>query len=210
MYVDETGDLGTTGKAEESQYFGIGSATFSGPHAEALWAGKDLRFAFESRGLSLPHGFHAKNDSARTRHDVYATIGRIAPRFDFTMLDKRKAFPRVLERGEVYLYKLAWYLHFKEIIYRVSSAGDRVFVAAGTLGTASRRMQASAALREVCTQVSVRRVVHLATWDAKTSFGIQVADYGLWAVQRSYERGDVSWYDKYIAASTVTCFRPWN
>ncbi len=210
MYVDETGDLGMAGKTGESQHFGIGSAVFQGHHGDVLWAGKNLRFDLERRGVPMPRGFHAKDDTPRTRHEVYSVISDLEPRFDFTMLDKTRAYGRVRERGEVYLYKLAWYLHFKEVLKWVSKPGDHVFVAAGTLGTAKRVVQAESALRDVCSQVATSRSVHLAIWEARTSFGIQVADYGLWSVQRRYERNDELWYSKYVEKATVSCFRPWN
>lgn len=139
MYVDETGDLGLTGANGSSHYFGIGSASFAGPHAEPIWQLKHLRFLLQGRGIEVRTGFHAKNDSARTRSDVYQAIAVGKPRFDFTMLEKRRAKDDVLRKGEVYFYRLAWYLHFKEIVRRVSRPGDTVFVAVATLGTARRR-----------------------------------------------------------------------
>lgn len=211
VYMDETGDLGMTGGAGESLYFGIGTATFHGDHGAAMWAMADARFAMETRGLVLTRGFHAKDDSPRTRHDVFGRIAGLspAPRFDFTMLEKSKAYATVKARGEVYLYKLAWWLHFKEVVYRISSPGDTVHVAAGTLGTAQRAALARRALRDVCDQLALSRSIHLSMWEARSSAGIQIADYGLWSVQRRFERADSTWYDQYVAPMASTCFRPW-
>lgn len=40
------------------------------------------------------------------------------------------AYGRVIEAGPARLYKLAWYLHFKEIALRVSEPGDTLYVIA--------------------------------------------------------------------------------
>ena len=210
MYVDETGDLDLTGNANSSRYFGIGSATLTGEHGAALWSGKQLRFQQEEAGIARPKGFHAKDDTPRTRHEVFAVVASIAPRFDFTLLDKTKMYPYVRARGEVPFYRLAWYLHFKAIAPRVASVGDRLFVAAGTLGTSGRVKQARTALDEVCRQVAGDRTVVLAQWKAETSFGIQLADYGLWATQRGFERSDWTWYTRYVSPSVSTCYDVWN
>ncbi len=49
----------------------------------------------------------------------------------------------------------------------------------------------------------------VAHWDSATSWGLQVADYGLWAVQRRVERVD----DQYMWAVQPTLaseFLPWG
>ncbi len=80
IYADETGDLDTSGSAGTSTYFGFGTSVFVGDHGHALWQGLQLRCALEQRGLKLPKGFHAKNDSHATRDEVFAVVGEQAPR----------------------------------------------------------------------------------------------------------------------------------
>jgi hypothetical protein len=75
--------------------------------------GLALRCKLESQGVNLPKGFHAKNDSHATRDEVFDLIRRQQPRIDLTFLAKNKAYPSIRERGQMYLYKLAWYLHFQ-------------------------------------------------------------------------------------------------
>lgn len=88
-------------------------------------------------------------------------------------------------------------MHFKEIARRVTSGGSTLYVAVATLGTKARRRAFQQAIEEVCQYRSPRWCeVVVAHWDSATSWGLQVADYGLWAVQRRLERGD----DKYMWA----------
>jgi Protein of unknown function (DUF3800) len=188
MYADETGNLDYNGG---STYFGIGTATWQSQPAGHLWQAERMRFGHARAGVECTKGYHAKDDSRATRNEVYNLIKDQAPRFDTTFLAKANAYPSVRARGQAYLYQLAWYLHFKEIARQVTTPGDTLFVAVATLGTAARRTAFKQAIDNVCRQVTpyLRNVV-VAHWDSATAWGLQVADYGLWAVQRRVERQD--------------------
>jgi hypothetical protein len=89
-------------------------------------------------------------------------------------------------------------MHFKEIARQVTSPGDTLYVAVATLGTAARRTAFKQAIERVCEQTAPRlREVVVAHWDSASSWGLQVADYGLWAVQRHIERGMTSTWLRY-------------
>jgi hypothetical protein len=210
MFADETGNLDYNVFGGGSRYFGIGTATWKGDHGEHLWQAAQLRFKHAREGVELPAGYHAKDDRHVTRTEVYQLIAAQAPRFDATFLAKSKAFPNVRARGENYLYQMAWFLHFKEIAKRVTGGGDTLYVAVATLGTKARKKAFQQAIEEVCQYHAPRWCnVVVAHWDSATSWGLQVADYGLWAVQRRLERGD----DKYMWAVQPTLgseFLPWG
>lgn len=139
MYADETGNLDYNVGSGGSRYFGIGTATWTGEPAEHLWHSERMRFGHAAAGIECPRGYHAKDDSRTTRNEVYQVIKDQAPRFDTTFLAKENAYPHVKARGQIYLYKLAWFLHFKEIAQQVTQRGDFLFVAVATLGTSSRK-----------------------------------------------------------------------
>ena len=210
MYADETGNLDYNLAGGGSKYFGIGTATWRGEPTEHLWQAERMRFEHAAAGFDTTKGYHAKDDSRSARKDVYDLISKQAPRFDATFLAKANAYANVRAQGQTYLYQMAWYLHFKEIGKWVTSPGDTLFVAVATLGTAARRTAFRRAIDEVCRQAKpLRCEVHVAHWDSATSWGLQVADYGLWAIQRRIERGD----DQYMAAVAPTLeteFLPWN
>ncbi|MFF0729269.1 DUF3800 domain-containing protein [Streptomyces sp. NPDC004134] len=210
MYADETGDLDMTGSKGASAYFGFGTAVFEGDHGHALWEGLQLRCQLERRGVSLPQGLHAKNDSHTTRNEVFTLIQAQAPRFDTTFLLKENAYERVRAAGPMRLYKLAWYLHFKEIVRRVSAPGDTVYVIAASLTTNRKEGSARHALTDVCQQLSIDREIVLCVWNAPTSWGVQVADYALWAVQRVLEGRKCSWYEPCVEPTMATIFAPWG
>jgi hypothetical protein len=192
MYADETGNLDYN--AGGSKFFGIGTATWLADPAQHLWQGERMRFGHAANGVECSRGYHAKDDSKTTRAEVYNVIKAQAPRIDTTFLEKSRAYANVRAAGPAYLYKLAWYLHFKEIARQVTSPGDTLYVAVATLGTAARKTAFKQAIDNVCAQVRPRlRDVVVAHWESASCWGLQVADYGLWAVQRQVERGDSSW-----------------
>jgi Protein of unknown function (DUF3800) len=210
MYADETGNLDYNLVGGGSKYFGIGTATWHGDPGEHLWQAERMRFAHAAAGFETAKGYHAKDDSRSARVDVYDLIKQQAPRFDMTFLAKDNAYANVRAQGQIYLYQMAWYLHFKEIGRWVTSPGDTLSVAVATLGTAARRMAFRRAIEDVCQQAGPLQVnVQVAQWDSATSWGLQVADYGLWAVQRRIERGDES-YMAAVAPTLATEFRPWG
>jgi hypothetical protein len=210
LSADETGNLDydSAKNPTESEFFGFGTALLPDQHGEALWSGLELRTRLSKRGMHLPKGFHAKDDSTATRSDVFEVIGELAPRFDTTFLRKQNAFASVRDKGEMHLYKLAWYLHFKEVAKYVANKNDTIVVIAGTFGTAKRASQARAALDEVCTQIN--RTIELCVWESSSSWGLQVADYGLWSTQRHLQGKGGNWHETYVAPNLATCFLPWK
>lgn len=207
MYADETGTLDYGGG---SRYFGIGTATWQTDPAAYLWQGERMRFGHAAAGVECLKGYHAKDDSRVTRTEVYQVIKDQAPRFDTTFLAKANAYPQVSARGQTYLYQLAWYLHFKEIARQVTGGGDTLHVAVATLGTAARRTAFKRAIDNVCQQVApwLGNMV-VAHWESATCWGLQVADYGLWAVQRRLERGDDQWMWA-VQPTLASEFLPWG
>nr|WP_247600891.1 DUF3800 domain-containing protein [Cellulomonas hominis] len=210
MYADETGNLDYEGDGKEgaSPYFGFGTAVFDHDHGSELWEGLLLRADLESRGLNLPKGFHAINDSNHTRGDMFELIKQQAPRIDTTFLCKANAYDYVKQRGQMYLYKMAWFQHFKYVAPRVATAEDRLFVIAGSFGTKSRQTQARLALADVCDQMRMNIV--LCIWDASSSWGLQVADYALWAVHRNLLGRPCYWYEESVLPTLHSTFKPWG
>jgi hypothetical protein len=139
MYADETGNLDYNLAGGGSRYFGIGTATWHGDPGEHLWQAERMRFAHSAAGFENSRGYHAKDDSRTARVDVYSLIKQQAPRFDTTFLAKANAYPAVRERGQAYLYKLAWYLHFKEIAIQVTGPGDTLHGQSTTCANKWRR-----------------------------------------------------------------------
>lgn len=212
LYADETGDLDLASSPGTSTFFGFGTAAFVGDYGDRLWEGFHLRCELEGRGVHLQRGFHAKNDSRATRSEVFSLIAAQAPRFDMTFLDKRAAYDSVRSRGSAYLYKVAVFLHLKWVIDKISNPLDTVYVIVGSLQTSRKREAVRHAVDDVCQQVSSARsrLIVPCIWDAPSSWGIQVADYGLWAVQRDLEGRPSEWLEPCVKPNLASLFLPWG
>ena len=214
LYADETGNLDYTGTPNPqgggaSTYFGFGTATFSTEHhGDNLLQGLHLRALCAKQNIKLTRGFHAVDDSARTRNEMFQEIKRQAPRFDTTFLYKSNAYESVKQAGPMRLYKMAWYLHLKEIALQVSRPEDELFVIVAEFGTKGIRKAAFEAVHEVCQQI--KRNITLCVWTSQSAWGLQVADYGLWAVQRHLEGKKCSWYEPCIEPTLASTFTPWG
>ena len=209
LYLDETGTLDFQSRPGEA-YFGVGTAHFAGDHRDAIWEGHQLRVALEHRGIKLPKGLHAKNDSHPTRSEVYDLLSSQPVRFDATLLRKERAFAQVRAGGKPRLYKMAIWLHLKYVVPLISSRDDRVFVIAGHLQTTGHREAIRHAVDDVCRQVGFNRAVIPCIWEAQSSWGIQSADYALWRVQRSAEGKPVPAYAARIDGRIGSIFQPWG
>jgi hypothetical protein len=209
MYADETGNMDLAKSPGASLYFGFGTAVFAGEHGKEIWEGLRLRCDLERRGVNLPRGLHAKDDSHATREEVFDLIGRQMPRLDATFLCKSRAHPSIRERPH-WLYKLAWYSHFRELLPHVSRPGDTIYVIVATFATNRRLTNAREALADVCGEFAADREIVLCVWDAQSAWGIQVADYSLWAVQRILEGRPCKWFEGRIQPNLRSMSLPWG
>lgn len=209
VYLDETGTLDFDDIAGE-RYFGVGSATWTGHHGEAIWQGHLLRLNLEAAGIRLPKGLHAKNDSAATRSQVFELIATQRPRLDATLLLKSNAQPQVRRAGKVRLYKLALWMHLKHVIPTISARGDSIFVIAGHLQTTGHREAIRSAIDDVADQLENDRRVVACIWEAPSSWGIQVADYALWRIQREDAGRALPRSAELIDPCIASRFYPWQ
>ena len=206
IFADETGDLSYQ---SDNKFFGFGTATFFSPEEINFPEAFRLRCRLEARGLPNIAGFHASIDSNKTRTEVFSLVSAQSPRFDFTFLDKREVQNQVVARGETYLYKLAWYLHFKQLISQVGTEIDTIYAISASIKTKAKANTIQRALVDVAMQLNHRKIVPV-WWNSNTSWGLQMADYGLWAAQRKLIVGSDTWFDRYVKASTYSFFEPWK
>jgi Protein of unknown function (DUF3800) len=208
VFADETGDLGYNLETG-SQFFGFGTATYLGDSTPNFEEAFKRRCALEREGISIKEGFHASNDRWKIRDQIFQSIKNEPVRFDFTFLNKANAFDAVKARGPLRLYKQACYLHFKEVARQIAEPSDVIYSVMSDIQTKARKKEIESALRDVALQVPNRTIVPI-IWNSRTSWGLQVADYGLWEAQRKLNNEKVEWWNDCIAGKHATFFRPWN
>lgn len=199
VFLDESGDLDFT--PASSKYFIVCTATISSFQVchELMELGREI--TWEGHGPVTT--FHAKNDPAARRERVLQLIRRNDIRFDVTYFEKRKARPHVQERNSFYAH--ACYFHLKYVLPRVTRGIDPVMVTGASIGLNRKRLASLHAIQSAVDDCCKEQVTRIRTMDAVAEPGLQLADYGAWAVQRKLERGDADSFGK-IRNSYASCF----
>jgi hypothetical protein len=96
------------------------------------------------------------------------------------------------------------------VLDAVSQPEDTVYVVIGSLQTSNKREAIRSVVENVCATHAGDRTVVPCIWDAPSAWGIQVADYGLWAVQRIVEGRKCSWFEPSIQPTLASERRPWG
>lgn len=208
VFADETGDLGYN-LVSGSKYFGFGTVILEDSSSSSMWEAFKLRCALETSGIPLVHGFHAQQDKFQIRSQVFNLILQSRPVFDFTFLNKANAIASVKAKGDLGLYKLAWYLHFQYIARRYLEQNVRLIVIVADLHTKARKAQIRSALNDVTNQFP-HTSAELLVWDSRSSWGLQMADYGTWSAQRVLLGAKCEFWEPYVKPLTQSFYKPWN
>jgi hypothetical protein len=208
VFADETGDLGYNSE-KGSKYFGFGTASYTSGSSPNFTDAFKLRCGLEASGISIKEGFHATNDRWAIRNEIFNLIAMEPPRFDFTFLNKENAFPQVKAKGDLHLYGLAWGMHFRTIAQQVASAEDVIYCIMGDIQTKAKKREIEIVVKQIAEQVPDRKIVPI-IWNSKSSWGLQVADYGLWEAQRKLNNEKTEWWERCVAPNHESFFLPWK
>jgi len=187
IFGDEAGDLTFLPPGNGvSRYFLLATVTVQDcAVGDRLLA---LRRDLAWQGIDLDC-FHAVRDKPRIKYQVYELMAQSNLRIDATILDKRKAVPR-LAADQARFYKEATFLHFKYVVPRVSTRDDDLHVVASSLQIGKKKNALHEGIGDVLRQVAGARRFVTSFADNKTDPCLQLADYAAWAVQRLVERGE--------------------
>ena len=191
VFADEAGNFDFSDKDGASLFFILATVTADSPDV-----GDDLlklRRTLAWDGIALESNFHATEDAQAVRGQVFDVLVDHDFRIDTTILEKRKTQPH-LAGDEERFYKMAWFLHFKHVAPRITSAKTELLVIAAQIGTKKRRKAMRLTIEDVVEQ-STKCKWEVAFWPATSDPCLQVADYCCWAIQRKYEKSDTRSYD---------------
>lgn len=223
-FVDEAGDATLfngngkiiVGSGGCSSFFILGKLDISDPlalqsHFDSLRAElmcdpyfKDVpSMQREERKTAI--AFHAKDDVAEVRREVYKVLMRHEARFFAVVRDKRELLAYVKQRNETdlaYRYREndLYDVLVSELFCKYRGTPDRVEVCFSRRGNRDR----TEALRNALAVAEARFAegfgfarkaeLRVVASSPRESAGLQAADYYLWALQRFYERRE----DRYI------------
>ena len=191
IYGDESGNFDFSDQEGASRYFILTTVALVDHAIEADLM--DLRRQLAWEGEPLAGGFHATNDKQRVRDRVFAVMARHDFRVDATILEKRKADPRV-RPTPAFFYGFAWYYHLTGLAPVLASYADEIMVVAASIGTNEMRSDFESAANAIGSAIAPMVIMRAAMWQAASNPILQVADYCAWAIRRKWERDDVRSY----------------
>lgn len=205
VWVDE---LGTVDYNDTQQpLFGFGSVSSTEPLAELAAAAEKLKYRLALEDNDMSKGFHCREDSYTTRKEFFPLVRENVQDFNATLLFKKNAYDYVQQKGQMHLYKQAWYLHVKYLVGRYNA--DKIHIIVATFGTAKRAKAAKEAIHEVCNQFDVG--ITTSVWDAHSTVGLQAADYCLWATYQKIKGKNLEWHKRHVEPITSRpVFYPWG
>lgn len=188
VYADESGNFDFSLQKGASRYFILTTVTCA-EEREARHDLEELRYSLAWADEELPEFFHATEDRQEVRDRVFGALSLSHFRVDATILEKRKAHPRVAS-SDVVFYKYAWYYHMRHVIPSISTAEDEVLVIVSSIGTKKKKRYFRKAVSDVIAQMQLRQDVKTTHWSTASDLGLQIADYCSWAIFRKWEEGD--------------------
>lgn len=206
MFADEAGCFKFEAGDHASRYFILCTLRMEtcDVGAELL----DLRRRMMAKKQIDNESFHCTTDKQAVRDEVYGVLRNHKFSVDSTVLEKRKALPRI-RPDEATFYKYAWYYHAKDLLPKRFKGGDDVLISAAALDTKKGKAAFRNAFNDVVQQTG-KHIQHSTVFHlAKTDPCLQAADYCAWALQRKWERDDGRSYDL-IADKLTSEFDLWR
>ena len=206
VYGDESGDFNFSDQQGASRYFILTSVSVTDHAIETDLLALRRELAWE--GIQLPNAFHAAYDNRHVRRQMFDILSRHDFRVDATVLEKRKANPKIRPNSAAF-YGFAWYYHLAGLIRSLALESDELLIVAASVGTNEMRANFYSAVGAINRNAGATHVTKATSWLAATNPLLQVADYCAWALQRKWERSDTSSYDliRHKIASEFDVFR---
>jgi len=133
--------------------------------------------------------FHATAEAQHVRDRVFVALGAARFRVDATIIPKNKVRPDIAQ-NEIYFYRLAWFLHLKQLAPELIEPGDELLVLASSIGIKKKRTAFHDAVKGVVTRVTTTAQFRTAFWSCASDPCLWLADYCCWAIQRRWESND--------------------
>lgn len=194
VFADESGDFADPSiHTGATPFLALGTATVVGDKAmrsldaDLLALGRSVMW----RGLDCGDYFHASNDRQHVRNAVFEVIAGHPVTFDVTLIAKDKVAPE-FRTTDLALYEYMWWCHFGILAPEYLSSANQVLVVAASVRKEKQKRRAyQSTVEQIVDRCISGRIPHRITVrDAAASPGVQVADYGTWAVTRAWANGD--------------------
>lgn len=174
---DETGNIDMS--PAQGRYLSIVSVEADGPA---------LAHTMRELARGRPRELHARTDDRNGQRQVLEALAGVPFSIQVTRLEKARARPYIFNEPKL-LYSVAWQLHARALLARISPEPGFLLVAPVGGKQVSGRIRRGVAK----SAGEAKGVLTLDFREPSQEPLIQAADYCAWALQRDWERGDPSW-----------------
>lgn len=190
VFLDESGDFNFSETG--SRYFLLTSVTARRPFSFDSKM-SEYRYELLEEGVDIDH-FHCVQDSWAIRNRVFELIvaNLNAITIDCLVVDKAKTNPTLRPPRRFYPGVMG-YLLANVLREMTPSEASRAIVVTDRLPMEKGRKVVEKTIRDAVPAKMAYAVCH---HPSRSHFGLQVADYCAWAIQRRWEKGDTRSYMK--------------
>lgn len=194
IFLDESGDLGFNPRG--SKFYVLTSIRTQRPF---LWrdALDNYKYDLIEYGLNNEY-FHCAEDNSHVRNRVFDIIRKNLDeiQIDSVVVQKNKTHPTLQEEMRFYTHMLNSLLHY--VLTREGWANtEEVIIITDQLPISRRRKALEKVIKISLPRLlpcGVKgRILHHAS---RSHYGLQVADYCCWAINRKWEGGKTDYYDR--------------
>ena len=193
VFLDESGNFDFSEKG--STYFIVTAVTMRRP-IEIDSALSEYRYERLDSGFDTEY-FHCARDTSEVRRQVFDIIASYRSRLQIDCLVVDKAKVEVALRPMVRFYPKMVGLLLNRVIPRTSVGdGRRIVVVTDRIPVKRTKRAVERNIREALSS-SARRGVggyDIHHHESRSHFGLQVADYCCWAIQRKWSRRDLRYF----------------
>lgn len=198
IFLDESGNLAFNPSG--TRYFVMTSVSLVRPFP---WGAMldDLKYDCIEFGQDL-EDFHCGHDNFSVRRDVFNIIARDldAITIDYLVVDKPKTAPEYQDASRFYSFMLDHLLRHV-VSSEPCARSDKITVITDTIPVKKKRLVTERKIRRAFMAMAPPgRQFTILHHDSRSHYGLQVADYCSWALYRTLQQGDSTYFDKIASA----------
>lgn len=191
LFADESGNVDFSRGRGATRFFATITLSIDGDDALASLRSDLFAARTELSWRGVGHGgeFHASEDAQAVRDVVFDVIRAHPLRADVTVFEKAKAQPHLYQTPTAF-FAYAWREHLARVAPEACDPGDELLVSLAAVGTRRLRASLRVVLDEIVASCAPKVIPRSVFVPSAADPALQAADYVLWAVMRSWERGD--------------------
>jgi hypothetical protein len=203
IFADEAGCFNFSRNPGASRYYIV--CTISCASCSKLGSSLlELRRTLIWEKASVGEYFHAAEDKQAVRDRVFQTLQQNDFSIQATIMEKSKALPRIRPTPHRF-YHYGWFYHFKYATPKMIKGVTELQITTASIGTAKGQGVFSFAVNDVVQQIAQGMSHRTNFCRAIADPCVQAADYCTWAIQKKWERGDLTICSRKELCMKSTC-----